>query len=94
MADKKCDGECCCTWTPQWSADRTSWAPQFTMPQEVVLDMGSEVIVTPLGDHDYETAKNKPRINDVELVGNKTSEDLDIMALTNTEIENLLKNFI
>lgn len=42
---------------------------------------------------DYEQLKNKPKINDVELSGNKTSEEIGIKAMTNLEIEALLNNF-
>ena len=42
---------------------------------------------------DYEQLKNKPKINDIELIGNKTSEEIGIKAMTNLEIEALLNNF-
>lgn len=40
---------------------------------------------------DYEQLKNKPFINGVELIGNKTTEDLGDVALTNLEIFNLIQ---
>ena len=40
--------------------------------------------------NDYNTLKNKPRIEDVELKGNKTFEELGAICLSNLEIEKLL----
>lgn len=46
------------------------------------------------GTSNYNYLTNKPQINSVELVGNKTSSELKLQdemeALTNTDIENLL----
>ena len=43
----------------------------------------------------YEILDNKPQINSVELVGNKTANDLNLQerieVLTNLEIEEILK---
>lgn len=39
---------------------------------------------------DYNNLKNKPRINDVEIVGNLTLQDLGIFVLTNDEIDEIL----
>jgi hypothetical protein len=43
---------------------------------------------------DYNKLKNKPSINEVELVDNKQLEDLNINRLTNTEIEDLINSII
>lgn len=51
--------------------------------------------------HDYEDAENKPQINGIELIENKTLEELGIQqtgdyphqSLSNTDIEILLNNF-
>lgn len=40
-------------------------------------------------EKDYENLKNKPRINDVELIGNKSFEDLGDIPLSNIEILNM-----
>ena len=40
---------------------------------------------------DYEKIKNKPQINNVELIGNKNFKELGMESLSNMEIENLLK---
>lgn len=44
---------------------------------------------------DYEALENKPRINGVELIGNKTSRELHIQetdALSNVEIEQIIQS--
>lgn len=46
------------------------------------------------GSNDYNDLNNKPSINGVQLVGNKTNEELLIKAISNSEIEDLLKNFV
>lgn len=46
------------------------------------------------GSNDYNDLNNKPSINGVQLVGNKTNEELLIQAISNSEIEDLLKNFV
>lgn len=43
---------------------------------------------------DYNKLKNKPSINEVELVDNKQLEDLNINRLTNAEIEDLINSII
>ena len=40
-------------------------------------------------EKNYENLKNKPRINDVELIGNKSFEDLGDIPLSNIEILNM-----
>ena len=50
----------------------------------------------------YNNSYNKPKINGVELLGNKTLDELDIQVkgdypeemLTNSDIEALIKNFV
>lgn len=39
----------------------------------------------------YSLATNKPRINGVELVGDKTNEDLLIQEISNEDLEKILK---
>lgn len=50
------------------------------------------------GTNNYNNLNNKPKINNVELVGNKTSKDLKIQdemeSLTNMEIEEILNSFV
>lgn len=57
--------------------------------------------ITKVAENDYNKLQNKPQINYVELVDNKTLDELNIQvkgeyadsALTNAEIEELLDNF-
>lgn len=56
------------------------------------LDLGNSV---PVAVRDYEKLDNKPRINGVELIGNKTTAQLripDIVPIPNAEIETLLQS--
>lgn len=50
--------------------------------------------VTLGGTYDYNDLYNKPKINGVTLEGDKTSEEINIKALTNLEIEELLSNML
>lgn len=43
------------------------------------------------GTSDYKKLKNKPSIEGVELIDDKTFEELGLKELTNFELENLLK---
>lgn len=45
---------------------------------------------TPLANDDYNSLRNKPRIEGVMLEGDKTYEELNMHRLTNIEIENIL----
>lgn len=42
------------------------------------------------GTADYNRLRNKPQINNTELTGNKSFDDLGLSSLTNEEIEALL----
>lgn len=52
---------------------------------EVLLD--SAVQITPV--RDYEVLENKPQIEGVTLIGDKSFEDLNLNHITNSEIEDL-----
>lgn len=41
------------------------------------------------GTKDYEKLINKPQINDVTLIGNKSFEELGVNTMTNLEIKNI-----
>lgn len=59
---------------------------------ELELNLGDTV---PSYEKDYEKLVKKPRINGVELIGNKTSQQLNIQeteALTNLEIEEIIQH--
>lgn len=49
------------------------------------------VIVNHIETKDYEELENKPKINSVELVGNKQLSEVGIEKITNAEIFNLLE---
>lgn len=57
-----------------------------TEQQQVPLKIGAQVQAV----DDYNRLRNKPQIEGVELIGNKTFADLHLAALSNTEIERLL----
>lgn len=43
-----------------------------------------------IGTKDYEELENKPQIESVELIGNKTFEDLGLESLNNEDLMHLL----
>lgn len=49
-----------------------------------------EDIVGSGGTNDYEELKNKPKINEVELKGNRSFEELGMTPLTNMEILDII----
>ena len=50
-------------------------------------------IYTPgTGNNDYNELINRPKINGIELIGDKTPEELDIMPLTNAEIDEFMNS--
>ena len=50
------------------------------------MDVGGVTVVC---NDDYEALRNKPSINSVELVGDKSFEDLGDSPLTNLEIQEI-----
>lgn len=50
--------------------------------------------VTVVAPTDYEDIDNKPRINEVELVGNKELPDLQVTRLSNLEIEAIINSVV
>lgn len=53
---------------------------------------GYEEIEIESGTSDYELLQNKPQIEGIELLGNKTFEELQLQALTNLELEDLINS--
>lgn len=47
-------------------------------------------LTTVVSVNDYNDLRNKPRIEGVELIGDKSFEELNLQRLTNTELENML----
>lgn len=71
------------------------WHLTFSNTEDLELRFKSEIrpVFSVGGSSNYEDMINKPKINGVELVGNKTNEDLNISAISNGEIEDLLNSF-
>lgn len=69
------------------------------MPNEINLEVNEEKETIDLSlekiyimrEYDYEKLIKKPRINDVELIGNKTLEDLGIEECTNQDIDDMFE---
>ena len=60
---------------------------------KIDLEWGTDIrpVINVGGSSDYNEISNKPSINGIELVGNKTNEELLIDKISNEEIEQLLK---
>lgn len=54
------------------------------------IDLSLEDIII-ISEKDYEKLIKKPRINEVELVGNKTLEELGIEECTNQDIDDMFE---
>lgn len=70
-----------------FSTSNTKLEAQFG----VVSEVEKEVLVPIESETDYEHLINKPKINTVELVGDKSFEQLGLERVTNTEIENMFR---
>ena len=55
-------------------------------------EIDTDIELSTNGTNDYNDLVNKPSINGVELVGDKTTEELDIMPLTNAEIDEFMNS--
>lgn len=55
-----------------------------------VTKLGEEIATVSDIVTDYEALDNKPSIEGVELIGDKTFEDLSLQGITNSELENML----
>lgn len=65
------------------SEDEEQSIPILGESQERGIDVQSEPISVTIGSN-YETLTNKPQINGVELVGNKTSAEIGVLVRTDT----------
>ena len=65
----------------------------ITPGKQAVLSLGDTI---PVPELDYDKLYHKPQINNIELQGNKTLEQLNIQEttnpITNLEIETMLQN--
>lgn len=68
-------------WRPHF--EKSDMCPKFETSIKPVINIG--------GTSDYNDLSNRPSINGVELIGNKTNEQILIQPLTNEDIENLFK---
>lgn len=61
--------------------------------EKMELQWGVEIVpvISTGGSGNYNDLTNKPSINGVELVGNKTNEELLIDSISNEDLEALLK---
>ena len=58
--------------------------------KELAANSGGEVG----GTYDYEALENKPSIEGIELEGDKTFEELNLVSLSNLDIEDLINNIV
>ena len=55
-------------------------------------EIDTDIELSTSGTNDYNDLVNKPSINGIELVGDKTTEELDILPLTNAEIDEFMNS--
>lgn len=67
------------------------WRLKFQTSPEMDLKFNSDIRPVIGSGLDYANATNKPRINGVELVGDKTNEEILIRSITNEDLESILK---
>lgn len=71
-------------------------------PEEANINLKLGIQRVNEATNDYNKLDNKPLINNIELINNKTLDELNIqvkgdypdVAITNSEIEDLLNNFV
>jgi hypothetical protein len=77
------------TVTPTLSGNKISVTPAISKNQiGAVAKMANEVQVT--NTSDYQLLKNKPQIESVELIGNKSFNDLGLTNISNMRIEQII----
>ncbi len=63
-------------------------------PKDIQIELDETKSV--ISERDYERLKNQPRINSIQLIGNKTSNDLglqdELPIITRAEIRNIINN--
>ena len=78
------------TVTPTLSSNKVSVTPAISSNQiGATAEMANKVQVT--NTSDYQLLKNKPQIESVELIGNKSFNDLGLSNISNMQIEQILK---
>lgn len=77
------------TVTPTLSGNQISVTPAISKNQiGATAKMANEVQVT--NTSDYELLKNKPQIESIELIGNKSFNDLGLTNISNMRIEQII----
>jgi hypothetical protein len=78
-------------WYPVTLAERDqTFQLGMTEGETFDVELDSAVQITPVKD--YEVLDNKPQIEGVTLIGDKTFEDLNLQRVSNAEIEELFSN--
>lgn len=78
------------TVTPTLSDNEISVTPAITQNGiQASAKMVNETLVSTTSE--YPLLKNKPQIESVELVGNKSFNDLGLSRITNMQIEQIIK---
>lgn len=63
---------------------------EFILEDEDVLDIQLETDISEVVTSNYPDLQNKPKINNVDLVGDKSFDELGLKGLTNSELEKIL----
>jgi hypothetical protein len=58
--------------------------------ETTILGAGLQGPPGPMGTTNYNLLENRPSIQSIELIGNRTFEDLGLSPMTPNEIENLI----
>lgn len=78
------------TVTPTLSGNKISVSPEISDNEiQAAANMVNKVQVNSTSD--YRLLSNKPQIENVELNGNKTFDDLGLSSITNLRLEQILK---
>ena len=72
-------------------ADTISVSGSISVPAQI---SGAVTTAKKVYEKNYENLDNLPKINGETLIGDKSSEEIGIKALSNMDIERLLNNFV
>lgn len=59
--------------------------------EEAILRVAELMVIGGDGTKDYNELDNKPQINSVELINNKSFDDLGLKRITNSQIEEIMR---
>lgn len=74
-----------------FSIENAGLNAEFDMDEQLNAQFGTVSEITKTIDNDYNNLVNKPKINAVTLVGDKSFEELGLERITNREIEELFR---